>query len=276
MKKLIITLAVLATLGGISLLSAGIGYVAHKHDWVAKTHARLVGRTPACCGDELSEILGFTPEENSIAWIDQTREFVHTNSKQISQITAHGAAAYDTGGVIRNLIATHHGKQKPAELLCSSRANAMSGLLETVGIESRQVHLFSQHNGSHTFLEVKDPESGTWSIQDPDYNLIWQDTQTGKRLDLAGLISLPVEQITPCQRDGKCGWHLAENLQVYTGAGLWFNFDARPVLLTNPEKFDMAAPLSWAAGQPMIESYANMFWAQDYGPVLAIQPPTVP
>ncbi|MEW5545685.1 hypothetical protein [Pseudomonas soli] len=129
-----------------------------------------------------------------LALADATREYVYRNSDhgegEWSQV--HGN---DYSYVIDHLYRTAVGDKSAIrpELLCGHRAQAMQALLHNFGIRSRTIYLFSRYSGSlmgHVFLEIMNPETGAWEIQDPDYNVAYESSN-GRRLSVAELISAP-------------------------------------------------------------------------------------
>lgn len=261
----------MAVLALVSALSAYGGYVAHKEGLIVALHNRIVGHTPPCCREEVSSLLPVSNDGDHDAFVDAVRLFVNSSSVRSSSLTSHGASAYDTGGVIRSLISAHKGSGEPPELLCSSRANAMSGILETFGIKSRQVHIFSYDDGSHTFIEVQNPHTGSWVIHDPDYNLIWMTQHNNHRIGLSDLITESTDDVMPCRVPGECSWKLAGNLRVFLGAGVYFNFDGSPHALVNRNRFDPAKPLSFSTPPRTLERYISDLWEADFGaPVISV------
>ena len=50
----------------------------------------------------------------------------------------------------------------------------MQEILKVLGIRSRLVNLFSENSGSHSFLEVLNPNTNQWILEDPDYNISYK------------------------------------------------------------------------------------------------------
>jgi len=142
----------------------------------------------------------------------------------------------------------------------------MSGILETFGIKARQVHLFSQSNGSHTFIEVQNPVTEMWVVHDPDYNMFWMNRHEERRIGLGEMITTPIETIVPCHVLGDCEWSLGEHFRSFLGVGVYFNFDGPPHALVNRSRFDPATLLPYSSPPQTLEKYISGLWELDYGP----------
>lgn len=271
-KKLVVYIGVvLGLFVAISVSSALVGYVAHKESWPAKIHAYLAGRTDPCCIEQVQERLTPSDPQDQFSQVDAVRDFVFTNSIRADHDFEQDIHPYDTGGVIQALIDANDGQIGPISLLCSSRSNAMTGILDQMGLRSRQVHVFSEQNGSHTFLEVNNTQDGKWYIQDPDYDLFWVETATKRRLGLGEMLTMSLDDVAPCKSTEDCGWHLAENLRPYFGAGIYFNFDATPLIVVNQDRFNLNTVLEYNDPPGTIVEFADVTWGADYGkPILSV------
>jgi hypothetical protein len=89
---------------------------------------------------------------------------------------------------------------------CSTRSNLMGLILQALSYETRIVAIFDSRSNlkSHSFLEVLNPETGSWETQDPDYDIYWRSKMSGGRLSLAESAQ-DLGAIEPCGRSG-CGW----------------------------------------------------------------------
>jgi hypothetical protein len=57
-----------------------------------------------------------------------------------------------------------------------------------LGYETRIIALFDTDGEglrSHTFLDVKNPGTGKWETQDPEFDLYWMSKSSGVRVSLA-------------------------------------------------------------------------------------------
>ncbi|WP_417813838.1 hypothetical protein [Thalassospira alkalitolerans] len=272
LKKWLLSGVLLAVVvGGIAVSAALFGYVAHKEAWPAKIHSYLAGRTSACCVDEVREKLNINTASKSFGVVDAVRQFVHGNSVNADHDFGHDPHPYDTGGVIRALLEVSDGEREPMGLMCSSRSNAMTGILDQMAYQSRQVHVFAPKAGSHTFLEVKDASDGRWYIQDPDYNLFWINRLSGERLGLGEMLTTSRNDVLPCVSENVCDWKFAEPIRNYFGAGIYFNFDATPLIVVNEDRFDLDAQLPYTTPPGTIVEFAQRTWGADYGePILSV------
>jgi hypothetical protein len=146
------------------------------------------------------------PEER----FDAVRQFIHRNSRHGDDaefrkllgkkyLMAEGMIAYATGH-----------RSEPIHLLCGARSNLMSAVLEKLGYETRIIALFDTDDEalrSHTFLEVRNPETGRWETQDPDFDLYWISKSSGLRVSLAEAAE-DLSKLEPCHRPGACGWEV--------------------------------------------------------------------
>tara|TARA_R110000824_G_scaffold220190_1_gene407239 strand:+ start:467 stop:1303 length:837 start_codon:yes stop_codon:yes gene_type:complete len=270
-KWLLLCLFLVSSIGCISVGAALLGYFAHKEAWPAKVHAYLAGRTPECCIDKVLEHLNTENDAGFFDKVDAVRDFVYGNSVHADHDFGKDPHPYDTGGVIRALLAVSDGKREPLELMCSSRSNAMTGILNQLGYASRQVHVFSPQPGSHTFLEVQNPDDGRWYIQDPDYNLFWINGISGERLGLGEMLTTPLEEVLPCTSEKVCDWKYAQPIKNYFGAGIYFNFDATPLIVVNEDRFDLDTELPYTVPPGTIVEFAQNTWGADYGePILSV------
>lgn len=87
------------------------------------------------------------------------------------------------------------------EMLCGNYVDFYSAIGSYLGIACRSVWTFAQINGTltgHAYLEVFDPNSGKWTIQDPDYNVAYVDLATGNRAGIIDIVTaLSVGKFAP-------------------------------------------------------------------------------
>lgn len=140
--------------------------------------------------------------------IDRIRSFINDHSRHLMDgefYAMHG----DRGGnsYLEKIIAHAKGETSdPAHMDCSTRSIVMRNLLMRLGYEVRILSVFdtADTSKSHTFLDVKDPATGKWQTQDPDFDLYWVSTRTGERVSLAEQ-SGDLAAIVPCS-PSHCGW----------------------------------------------------------------------
>jgi hypothetical protein len=161
--------------------------------------------------ETIQALLALPDQSQPDAQFDRVRQFIHRNSR-------HGAGAEfrsvlgDKNLVAERMIAHATGWQnsEPVELLCGARSNMMSAVLNKLGFETRIIALFDTDDDglrSHTFLEVKNPETGRWETQDPDFDLYWVSKNSGSRISLADAAE-NLSDLEPCHKPGACGWEL--------------------------------------------------------------------
>lgn len=149
---------------------------------------------------------------NETARIDAVRSLVHAFSirKLDTTISKHG----DT--ITKMFAAQLQDPDAPKpKLLCDHQANIMIAILDALGIKARLVHAFSTRKApdleDHSFLEVLNPDTGSWEIQDPYFDVYWKNKKTGRRAVLLDLVMNDISDYTPCQGE-VCDWSL-NNIQ---------------------------------------------------------------
>jgi len=179
--------------------------------------------------DPTSALIKSYAASRNLPIIDAVREFIHQNSD-------HGAGLWSqTYGnnypyVLDHLYRTAIGDvtaERP-ELLCGHRSTAMQALLGNLGIRSRTIYLYSNYSGvlmGHVFIEAMNTLTGTWEIQDPDYNVAYEN-EDGRRLGIAELVATTdFAKVYPVNAVDK-GWEAvkAERLMI----GQFFNLAYSP------------------------------------------------
>jgi hypothetical protein len=270
-KKIFLYLLVV----GLFVLLFISGYFFSKKNFPAKIHHYVANWTyeEVYKFSDLSE-LSPKPNQGFHQFLDSVRYFVHDNSVRgrLGDGT-YGVYQNNRPLVIKRLLKTKKEGAAPPELLCSSRVGAMQQILDDFGYQSRMTHLFAQGPGSHTFLEVRNPDTNEWEIQDPDYNLVYEDLRTGKRLGVNDIVLKSLSSIVPCKRNDDCSWDYAGVLLTdkYYGAAMVFDWKKKPpVLLINRNRFDFAKPLEFDVQKRSILQYVQDFWGNDYNGVVDI------
>lgn len=181
--------------------------------------------------------------------IDFVRKWVYENS--IHRIDAqHREYAFNTPRVISMLWNTHISKQDYAHLSCGPRAMAMKRILDSLGVKSRVISVFTDNNpqvNSHTFLEVLNTETERWELQDPDFNIYYIDTESKKRIATSRLIWGDLDNVTPISTNKK-GWkdnNVQHLKQDYFEAMIYMNHlrtekTEKSVILLNTDRFNAA------------------------------------
>lgn len=141
------------------------------------------------------------PELTSVtSRIDFAREFVYANS--IHKIDDDSSEyAYDTARVLQMLYDTYQGGKNPPHLVCDTRTYALDKILRKLKLNTRVVMIFSDEGdsvgNSHTFLEVFNPDTQAWEVQDPDYNVVYVDQRNQQRVSATDLLMYDLSSITP-------------------------------------------------------------------------------
>ncbi len=153
---------------------------------------------------------------------------------------------------------------KKPHMECASRTAILYHLLKAMKIRARPVVVYTAKDvqDSHTFLEVYNPQTSKWEIQDADKNMYWIFKGTEQRASTEDLLSAPMkENFLPCNNDGACAYNPAnENrlISLFALASLIdFEADYNP-LLVNPDRFDMTDPFLTKVN-PM--AYCTLFTA---------------
>lgn len=140
--------------------------------------------------------------------ISRALNFVHDNSEHRSD-SEQRRYAFNTPLVMQMLYDVHRGvaTEKPG-LTCGPRALAMKAILDSIGIYSRLVQVFSSNYDSvrgHRLLELHNPDSDRWEVWDPDYRVVYKTVKDGTRVDIMSLITQSLDSIEPW-RDDVHGW----------------------------------------------------------------------
>ena len=137
---------------------------------------------------------------------DGARMFVNDHS--VHNIDAEFYALWRAPDRVAAALLDHAQGRRPDKphLECSTRTTVLGGLLQELGFATRRVVIFNtdQQLESHTFLEVLNPQTGHWEIQDPDYDIYWQEKASRRRAGIAAVIADP-QAHEPCGRE-RCGW----------------------------------------------------------------------
>lgn len=168
-------------------------------------------RTERLYDEEFEKVMAlgeFRKEEPFHSKLDRMRAFLNTHAqhrmdKEFWRI--HRQA--DGIGYLERIRAHAEGKtDEKAPMDCSTRSNLMSKMLQDRGYETRIIALFDtdKTTRSHTVVDIKNPETGRWETQDPDYDLYWKSVRSGDRISIADE-SADLDSIVPCSVS-HCGW----------------------------------------------------------------------
>ncbi len=237
------------------------GYYTKKYDALAQIHSYFVTYKSSYNQSSVQNL--FDTQKLSFEELtENVRLFVNSNSQKVFNEKERKYNENDSKKMIKMMLENQSRKSIKPQLSCSARALVMQEILLSLGIQSRIVNYFSEFNGSHTFIEVFNKEIEEWILEDPDYNISYKLNGSDKKISLADTIIHSNNKFKPC-REGVCNWELANNLKVFTGAGLYFNFDHSPVILINQKKFNSKLTLKWDRQQRTLLKYVNDTWGKN-------------
>ncbi|MCD8520491.1 MAG: hypothetical protein LRY76_06590 [Alphaproteobacteria bacterium] len=206
-----------------------------------------------------AEILTFTGVKNAQNFdeqMDVLRIFVNTNSAH--KIDAEFKSYWrDPAEIGRRMLPIAKGESdKKLHLECSTRSGMMGSFTKIMGYRTRSVSVYGVLDGlllSHTFIEIQNPETEKWQVQDPDLDLYYTVNASGERASAEDLIRNEIEDITPCNSSGACGWDIvspedfpATKMHKYMGLASINDYQVkdRP-LLVNTKRFDLSTPVTY-------------------------------
>ncbi len=197
LKRSLAVIAVLAVIGGI----VGLVALLREHQKEARYDANI---------DQAIAMMGLSKKMDFDTRLDTIRRFINDNSrhlmdKQFWRLHAEG----DNNVYLTRVLAHAEGKSdQRAHMECSTRSNLTRNILWRLGYEVRIVSIFDTDNPSkdksHTFVEVKNPKTGAWETQDPDYDIYWKSLVTGKRVAISETAG-DLSKVVPCG-ETHCGW----------------------------------------------------------------------
>ena len=135
--------------------------------------------------------------------IDALRTFINRNT-QHKEDAEFFAMWRDETAMLTALRDTLTGaRSDPVHTECSTRAMFMHEILEHWGYQTRSVWVYatSKDLSSHTFLDVRDPETGRWQSHDPSYDIAWRDAADGAPVSIAERGG-DLSKIAPCNATG--------------------------------------------------------------------------
>ena len=185
--------------------------------------------------------------------IDFVRDFVYRNSIHLAD-EEFWEYAYNTPRVLEMLYDTYRNDAPPPHLVCDPRSYAMAEILGNLSIRRRVVYVYTDSLGeevqSHTFLEVYNEDFERWEVQDPDYNVYWEDMRTGERLSTLQLVLDDLDAFMPRSSSADLVDFALERLKPYYFEVLVYPGGSGVV---NIERFDPENPfLSELADYPLL------------------------
>jgi hypothetical protein len=164
----------------------------------------LEARQRSALAQELLAAADIDPDAGFHATIDAVRTFINDHS-QHTMDAAFYAVWGDFAAMANGVLAHARGLSSETQHAeCSTRSEMMSAMLRELGLEVRTVVLYrSDLTNSHTMLGIRNPQTGLWETQDPDYDIYWRHV-SGTRASIIDVVAAP-ESFVPCGR-GACGW----------------------------------------------------------------------
>lgn len=238
-----------------------LGYFLKKNNIIQNFHSYLKHSNTVYDEDIIHFKFNYTDKKFD-DFTEDIRSFINSNSIRYQSNQKRYYDENDSKKVVDMMLNFHNNQINPPQLSCSSRASAMQEILKVLGVKSRLVNLFSENSGSHSFLEVLNPNTNQWILEDPDYNIAYKFINQDKKVSLADLVTSSNEDFHPC-RGAQCSWSFADNLKNYTGAALFYNFDHSPVIFLNQKKFKVNTVLKWDKKKRNIIDYVNDIWGDN-------------
>lgn len=104
-----------------------------------------------------------------------------------------------------------HGKsEKAPPMECAYRSGSFRGVLESVGFEAKNlvVALDVDNFDDHVVVEVLNPDTGQWQMEDPTYDAHYtlKGDKTKRALSMQELLVTDKDRIQACDYTGRCGW----------------------------------------------------------------------
>lgn len=191
-------------------------------------------------------ISGIEKRDNISDRFDKIRELINAHSVYTrTQNTAPGDSENDARQLYR--YAAGHEKTPP-RMDSAARARLFAALLKAAGYRVRLVTLIppDQTLPPHSLVEVYNPRTRRWELQDQDYNVFYSFKGSGQRVALKEMLSQPLENFLPCQMEGYCNWLAmapdglnTHDLKPYFGAAV-IHDRGGPVLAASKARFDPA------------------------------------
>lgn len=203
---------------------------------------------------EILPYTGVSEEQDFDAQMDTLRTFINTHS--MHEIDAEFKSYWrDSQEIARRMLPIAKGEtDKKLHMECSTRSGMMGAFTKELGYRTRSVMVYGLKDNillSHTFLEVQNPETQKWQVQDPDLDLYYKIKRQQMRASIEDLVKADFKNIIPCNSAGQCGWNIksregipATKVQKYLGLASINDYQAdhRP-LINNTKRFDLNNPV---------------------------------
>ena len=194
--------------------------------------------------ERVVETIGISDSDSFHEKTDKIRQFVHQSSIHRIDDELY-TYIYDSDRILEMLEASYLEKQPPPGLECWTRSNAMIRLAYSAGVRTRQVIVYRPIDGylSHTLLEVYNPATDAWEMQDPEYNMFYIDTEQTRRASITDLVTNSYDAFMPCSDENTCGWDISSQehhdpkvLYEYFGLATYPDGETA-IVLVNDDRF---------------------------------------
>jgi hypothetical protein len=171
------------------------------------------------------------------ALIDYTRVLIYDHT-----LSGHEWADEPKNVVaIQMMYDTIQGQGEKPYLWCDGRATAFMTLLREMGIDSRLIFLYGDNATQiqeHTVLEVFNPDTQRWEVQDAFNNLYYVDTDTQARASIERLVFGSLDTITAC--DGAAESCSPDKLEPFRKFFEAFRYGYSDTFWVNPDRFNVS------------------------------------
>lgn len=187
---------------------------------------------------------------------DIVRQFIWTNS--VHRIDQEFYNHWNRHSVIADkMLDFVAGKRTEApHMECSSRRDLMMAVMKRLGYRVRSVDRFAFDDQlhSHSFLEIYNPETQYWEIQDVDHNVFWMLTGEKRRAGIADIIRGNFDNVIPCRTPDLCdpdlphpdmpATKMTERLHLMDLAYVGAEGGHKSVLFANKTRVDLSRKLN--------------------------------
>ncbi|MBN1310929.1 MAG: transglutaminase domain-containing protein [Anaerolineae bacterium] len=168
--------------------------------------------------------------------IDYARHYIYANSASDYQEPGDP----DRRDALDAMLRYSQGNDEIPHLLCDGRATAMLTLLQELGIESRLVFLYRDNGDSiqeHTILEVFNPDTQRWEVQDPYRDVYYLDVESQERSSVERLVFGALDNIVVCD-EAACRQDQEDSDAM--GYFAVFRYGWSNTFLVNPDRFSVS------------------------------------
>lgn len=187
---------------------------------------------------------------------DKLRELINAHS--LHKIESESAPAADITEIMASLYSYAAGfDESPPLLDAFERAAAYNHLLQAKGYKSRLVTLLEPSAAfrTHKIVEIYNPRTRRWEMQDPDYNVFYTFRGSTQRVSVQDVLSQPLENFQPCTMEGYCHWSSlspegrnTEDIKPFFAAAIVHGKN-KEMLYVSEKRFDIHAKKQTAGGR---------------------------